>query len=155
MTTAKDVMHTGVACIRENETLTAAAQHMRELGVGALPVCDEDGRLRGMLTDRDIVIKCIAAGGDPENTPAGELAQGSVYSVDAQANIADMLTVMEARQVRRLPVVDGHRLVGIVSEADIARHLPENAIADFVKAICTPSTGGSRPALTGGAETGG
>ena len=64
-----------------------------------------------------------------------------------------MLTVMETHQVRRLPVVDGHRLVGIVTEADIARHLPEHAIGDFVKAICAPG-GHSQPSLTTGAETG-
>ena len=73
---------------------------------------------------------------------AGELAQGSTYHVDADASIEDMLTVMEEHQVRRLPVIEEHRLVGIVSEADIARHLPEHALAQFVKAICAP------PALT-------
>jgi CBS domain-containing protein len=110
---------------------------MRELGVGALPICGDDDRLHGMMTDRDIVIKCIAAGDDPNTTAAGELAQGSTYHVDADATIEDMLNVME-HQVRRLPVIDNHRLVGIVSEADIARHLPEHAIAQFVKAICAP-----------------
>lgn len=89
-----------------------------------------------MLTDRDIVIKCIAAGHDPNSTTAGELAQGSTYHVDAGASIEEMLNVMEEHQVPRLPVIDNHRLIGIVSEADIARHLPEHAIAAFVKAIC-------------------
>ena len=68
---------------------------------------------------------------------AGTLAQNVTYHVDAAATVEHMLTVMEEHQVRRLPVLDaGHRLVGIVSEADIARHLPEHAIAGFVKAIC-------------------
>ena len=62
MTTARDIMHTGATCVGEHETLTAAAQHMRELGVGALPICGDDDRLHGMITDRDIVIKAIAAG---------------------------------------------------------------------------------------------
>ena len=70
MTTAKDIMHTGVTCIGEHETLTAAAQHMRDLGVGALPIFGDDDRLTGMITDRDIVIKCIAAGHDPNTTTA-------------------------------------------------------------------------------------
>ncbi len=83
MTTAKDIMHTGVTCIGEHETLTAAAQHMRDLGVGALPIFGDDDRLTGMITDRDIVIKCIAAGHDPNTTTAGELAQGSTYHVGA------------------------------------------------------------------------
>jgi CBS domain-containing protein len=151
MTTAKEVMHTGVTCIGEHETLATAAQHMRELDVGALPVCGDDGHLHGMLTDRDIVVKCIGVGRDPAATTAGELAQGNVYNVDVNASIADMLTLMEAHQVRRLPVVDGHRLVGIVSEADIARHLPEHAIADFVKAIYAPGDG-NRASLTAGSD---
>ena len=142
MTTAGQIMHAGATCVGEHETLSAAAQHMRELGVGALPICGDDDRLHGMLTDRDIVIKCVAAGRDPDTVTAGELAQGSTYHVDADASIEDMLTVMEEHQVRRLPVIEEHRLVGIVSEADIARHLPEHALAQFVKAISAP------PALT-------
>jgi len=138
MTTAREIMHTGATCVGEHETLTTAAQHMRELGVGALPICGDDDRLHGMITDRDIVIKCIAAERDPSTTTAGELAQGSTYHVDAGASIEEMLTVMEEHQIRRLPVIDEHRLVGMVSEADIARHLPEHAIVAFVKAICSP-----------------
>jgi CBS domain-containing protein len=144
MTTAKDIMHTGATCVGEHETLAAAAQHMRDLGVGALPICGEDDRLHGMITDRDIVIKCLAAGHDPNAMTAGELAQGSAYHVDANASIEEMLNVMEEHQVRRLPVIDNHRLVGIVSEADLARHLPEHAIGQFVKAICAPQAITSR-----------
>ncbi|HYB34604.1 MAG TPA: CBS domain-containing protein [Mycobacterium sp.] len=144
MTTAKDIMHTGVTCIGEHETLAAAARHMRDLGVGALPIWGDDDRLHGMVTDRDIVIKCIAAGHDPNTTTAGELAQGSVYHIGGEASIEQMLSVMEEHQIRRLPVIDNHRLVGIVSEADIARRLPEYAIARFVKAICAPQAVTSR-----------
>ena len=134
MTTARDIMHTSATCIREHETLDAAAQHMRDLGVGALPICGDDDRLHGMLTDRDIVIHGLAAGLDPATTTAGQLAQGNIYHVDVDADIQEMLNVMEEHQVRRLPVIDNHRLVGIVSEADIARHLPEHAVVQFVKA---------------------
>lgn len=136
MTTAREIMHTGVTCVGEHETLADAARRMAELGIGALPVCGDDDRLHGMVTDRDIVIKCIAAGHDPAAVTVGELAQGSVYHVDADADAQQMLTLMEEHQVRRLPVIDDHRLVGIVSEADVARHLPEYAVAQFVKAIC-------------------
>ena len=142
MTTARDIMHAGATCIGEHESLAAAAQHMRDQGVGALPICGDDDRLHGMITDRDIVIKCLAADKDPASVTAGELAQGSTYHVDVNADIQEMLMVMEEHQVRRLPVIENHRLVGIVSEADIARHLPEHEIAQFVKAICSP------PALT-------
>jgi len=138
MTTARDIMHAGAACVGEHETLTAAAQHMRDLGVGALPICGDDDRLHGMITDRDIVVKCLAAGADPSTATVGELAQGSAYHVSGEADIQEMLNMMEEHQVRRLPVIEDHRLVGIISEADIARHLPEHEIAHFVKAICSP-----------------
>jgi len=138
MTTARDIMNAGVTCVGAHETLSAAAQHMREHNIGALPVCGDDDRLHGMLTDRDIVVKGLAAGLDPNTTTAGELARNSVYHVDASATIQEMLNVMEEHQVRRLPVIEEHRLVGIVTEADIARHLPEHAVVQFVKAICSP-----------------
>lgn len=138
MTTARDIMHAGPQCVAEHETLTAAAQHMRNLGVGALPICGGDERLHGMLTDRDIVVKCIAEGHDPNKVTAGELAQRNIYRVDTDASIDVLLTTMEEHQVRRLPVVEADRLVGIVSEADIARNLPEHAVAHFIKAVCTP-----------------
>ena len=95
MSTARDIMHAGATCVGEHETLTAAAQHMRDLGVGALPICGDDDRLHGMITDRDLVIKCMAAGLDPNTATAGELAQGNSYHVDAGASIEEMLTVME------------------------------------------------------------
>lgn len=137
MTTAGDIMHPGAICVGEHQTLSAAASRMRELGVGALPICGDDDRLRGMLTDRDIVVKCVAAGLDPKIVTVGTLAQNFTYHVDTTASVEHMLNVMEEHQVRRLPVIDAdHRLVGIVTEADIARHLPEHAIAEFVRAVC-------------------
>lgn len=91
-----------------------------------------------MTTARDIVVKCLAAGWDPATTTAGALAQGSAYHVDATATVEEMLLIMEQHRVRRLPVIENHRLVGIVSDADIALHLPGHQIADFVKTICSP-----------------
>ena len=108
-----------------------------------------------MITDRDIVINASRLVTIQTLTTVGELAQGSIDNVDANASVADMLTIMEAYQVRRLPVVDQHRLIGIVSEADIVQHLPQHAIADFVQAICAPAASGSRPSLTGRAGVGG
>lgn len=128
MTTARNIMHSGATCVGGHETLRAAAQHMRELGVGALPICGDDDRLHGMLTDRDIVVRAVAAGLDLDTATAGELAQEDTYYVQADADIEEMLLLMEEHQIRRLPVIDDHRLVGIVSEADIARNLPEHAI---------------------------
>jgi len=106
--------------VGENETLVDAARLMASLDVGALPICGEDERLKGMLTDRDIVVKCIAEGGDPASTTAGSLAQGKPVTIGADDDIQEALETMKRHQVRRLPVIDGHDLVGIISQADIA-----------------------------------
>jgi CBS domain-containing protein len=77
MPTARETMTGGVECIGENEAVEAAARKMKELDVGVLPICGEDNRLKGMITDRDIVIKCLAEGGDPRTARAGELVRES------------------------------------------------------------------------------
>ena len=76
-----------------------------------------------MLTDRDIVVKCIAEGGDPTTATAGSLAEGPPLTIGADVDIREALEVMQDQQVRRLPVIGDHRLVGIISQADIAREL--------------------------------
>jgi CBS domain-containing protein len=139
MSIAREIMHAGATCIQESETLDAAAQRMRELNVGALPICGADDRLHGIITDRDIVVKCVAEGGDPTTTTAGELAQGKPITVHADADQTEVLRIMEEHRIRRLPVIEAHRLVGMISEADIARHLNQREIADFVEAICAPA----------------
>lgn len=136
MTTARDIMNPNVTCVYESASVLEAARSMRDLGVGALPICGPDDRLHGMVTDRDIAVKVVAAGKDPASTTVAEITQGLVHWVAADAGIEQMLLIMEEHQVRRIPVIAEHRLVGIVTEADIARHLPEHAIVDFVKAIC-------------------
>jgi len=121
MTTARDLMTPGAECVGENETLVTAATKMRDLDVGALPICGEDNRLKGMVTDRDIVVRCIAEGGDPSSTTAGSLAQGKPVTIGADDSAEEALRTMANHEVRRLPVIDGHDLVGIVSQADVAR----------------------------------
>ena len=123
MTVARDLMTPDPTCVKEDQTLADAARMMRDLDVGALPICGNDDRLKGMLTDRDIVVKCVAAGGDPPTVTAGSLAEGPPLTIGADVDIREALEVMQDQQVRRLPVIDAHRLVGIVSQADIAREL--------------------------------
>jgi len=135
MTTARDIMTSGAECVRENETLVDAARKMRDLDVGALPICGEDNRLKGMLTDRDIVVKCLAQGGDPSSMTAGSLGEGKPVTIGADDPVEEILRTMAQYQVRRLPVIDGHDLVGIVSQADVARSLPEEKVGDLVEAI--------------------
>jgi CBS domain-containing protein len=135
MRKARDLMTSGAECVGENETLVDAARKMRDLDVGALPICGEDDRLKGMLTDRDIVVRCVAEGGDPRSTRAGDLAQGKPVTIGADDSAEEALRTMAEHQVRRLPVIDGHRLVGILAQADVARALPHNAVGDVVEDI--------------------
>lgn len=139
MPKARTVMHFGVQCIGENENLLTAAQMMRDLGVGSLPVCGNDDKLKGIITDRDIVIKSVAAGRNPADMKAGSLAQGEVIWIDADADVEEALDIMERHQIRRLPVIDNHRLVGMISEADLAQHLPEDKLAELVTRIYAKS----------------
>ncbi len=139
MTIAREIMHAGAECIGEHETLAQAARRMRDLDVGALPVCGDDDRLHGIITDRDIVLRCVATGGDPATLTAGDLAQGEPFTVEADASAGQVLATMEEHRIRRLPVIENHRLVGMISEADLARHLPEQSVAEFVEAICASS----------------
>ncbi|WP_433190148.1 CBS domain-containing protein [Actinoallomurus sp. CA-150999] len=135
MTTAREVMHHGCECLRMNENLTAAARRMAELDVGAMPVCGEDGRLKGIITDRDIVVKAIARGRNPSEVQAGDLIHGEVWSVDANSDVEDVLHQMAEHHIRRLPVMEREELVGIISQADLAAKLPQDKVGELVEAI--------------------
>lgn len=129
-------MHAGAECIGESQSLQHAARQMRDLGVGALPICSTDERLLGIITDRDIVVKCIANGLDPGSVTADQLAQAKPVSINSSADVDEVLQLMQHHQIRRLPVIDNQRVVGMISEADLARNLPEQAVGQFVEAIC-------------------
>jgi CBS domain-containing protein len=136
---ARDIMHPGAECIGEDDSIATAAQRMRDLGVGSLPICGADDRLHGILTDRDIAIRCVAEGRDPAQIRVGDLAQGTLFWVDANAELDEVLHQMEDHQIKRLPVIDNHRLVGIISEADLARSLNEHQLAEFVEKVYATS----------------
>ncbi|MFJ6783319.1 CBS domain-containing protein [Streptomyces yangpuensis] len=136
MKTAREMMHAGASCVQETESLMDAARLMGELDVGALPICGPDDRLHGIITDRDIVIKCLARGKDPSHMTAGQLAQGKPVTVDAEAGADQVLAMMQDHRIRRVPVIADHRLVGMISEADLARHLSEEQVGHFVESIC-------------------
>jgi CBS domain-containing protein len=135
MTTARDIMTTGAECAASTDPLVEAARKMRDLQVGALPICGEDNRLQGMITDRDIVVRCVAEGGDPSTTRVAELAQGKPVTIGADDSVEEALRTMKEHDVRRLPVIDGHDLVGMLSQADLARNLPEEQVGGLVEAI--------------------
>jgi CBS domain-containing protein len=134
---ARDIMSTDCTCIGENDSVLDAAKKLAELDVGSMPICGEDNRLKGMLTDRDIVVKVLAQGKDPSQTKAGELGvgDGKTVTIGADDSVDEALRTMIDNKVRRLPVIDGHDLVGIVSQADIATNLDEAKVGDLVEAI--------------------
>ncbi|TQK42390.1 CBS domain protein [Streptomyces sp. SLBN-118] len=137
MTTAREIMTEGAECIGADESVLEAAKKMKQLGVGALPICGTDNRLKGMLTDRDIVVKVLGADKDPSSVTAGELAQGEAVTIGADDDAGEILRTMIDHKVRRLPVIDGHDLVGMVAQADVARGLPDPQVGDLLEALST------------------
>jgi len=135
MATAREIMTGGTECVGENETLADAAKKMVALDVGALPICGEDNRLKGMLTDRDIVVKAIAEGKAPADVKAGQLGEGKPVTIGADDSAEEALKTMTDHKVRRLPVIDGHDLIGIVSQADVATNLSDDQTGALVEAI--------------------
>lgn len=95
------------ACIDEQSTVLEAARKMKELDVGALPICGEDNRLKGMITDRDIVVRVLANGADPGGMKVRELAEGTPVFVYADQSTDEAVKLMADNAVRRLPVIDG------------------------------------------------
>lgn len=135
MTTAREIMTDRTECAQITDTLVETARKMRDLDVGALPVCGEDNRLKGLVTDRDIVVKCVADGADPTAVTVERLCEGKPVTIGADDSVEEALRTMTAHGVRRLPVIDGHDLVGMVSQADIAKNLPEEHVGELVAAI--------------------
>ena len=134
--TVREAMHDGAECIGESQTLLDAAKRMAELDVGVMPICGDDDRLKGMLTDRDIVVKALAQGRDAASTMCGEFAQGTVHWIAADASLDEALDMMREHAVKRLCVMDDDkRLNGIITEADVATHAPEDKTGGLVEAI--------------------
>jgi CBS domain-containing protein len=131
----RDVMTRGAECIGEHETILEAAKRMELLNIGALPICGDDKRLKGMLTDRDIVVKVLAADKDPSTTTAGDLALGAPVMVHADDSIDKAIRKMIDHKVRRLPVIEEHKLVGMVSQGDLATSVDAAKVGELVRAV--------------------
>jgi len=136
---ARDIMTGGAECVGENESLEEAAKKLADLGVGAMPICGEDNRLKGMLTDRDIVVKAVAQGKNLAETKAGELGEGKPVTIGADDSIEEAISTMAEHKVRRLPVIDGHDLIGVVSQADVAKKIDDEQTGRLVEAISSGS----------------
>ena len=117
----RDIMTNQVVRIHPDETVSVAARMLEHNNIGAMPVCGSDGRLCGVLTDRDIVTRCLAAGKAPENTCVREIMSGKVYVGRPDMEVALAAALMGKEQIRRLPVMENGKLCGMVSLGDLAR----------------------------------
>lgn len=121
MMQVKDLMNPSVVTIEPTSSAALAARIISRHNVGALPVCGEDRRLRGMVTDRDIVLRCIAAEEDPAQTPVRDIMTRNCAAVAPGDDCRKATQLMSVHQVRRLPVVENGKLVGMISLSDVAR----------------------------------
>lgn len=136
MTAAREIMTTEVAFASNEDSIREAARKMAEFDVGMLPVCDADRRLGGTITDRDIALRVVGEGRDPGTTKVADVATNrEVVTIGADDSIEEALATMKRYAVRRLPVIDGNTVVGIVAQADIATSLSGGQTGEVVEAI--------------------
>jgi CBS domain-containing protein len=143
VTTAREIMTPDPSFCSEDTTAAEAARKMASKGIGALPVCDADGHLSGVVTDRDLAVKVVAEGRDSGTVRLGDLIDRiEVVTIGADDSAEEAIRTMKDHAVRRLPVIDGQSLVGMVSQADIARAMPDAKIGDLVDAISSAPPNG-------------
>jgi CBS domain-containing protein len=133
-TSIKEVMTRDVRACEPNATVAEAAKVMAQEDVGPIPIVG-DGRLVGIVTDRDIVVRVVAEGRDPKATTVSEIASTELVTVSPDDDLDEALKLLAERQIRRLPVVEGDRLVGIVAQADIARLGKDKSTGEVVEEI--------------------
>lgn len=131
----REIMTSNPSTIEPDNSIVEAARIMKQEDAGVVPVT-ENGRLTGMVTDRDIAIRVVAEGKDPQSTTVREVASTDLVTVDPQQDLDEALRLMAQHQVRRLPVVeeDG-RLVGVVAQADVAREGDDTKTGQVVQEI--------------------
>jgi len=160
MTTARDIMHTPVTCIRADQTLASAARHMAESGVGALPICGLDDRLQGMVTDRDICMAAYTQGKPLAQIPVASAMASHVITCRAKDSLDTAEKRMRMQQIRRIAVVDGAgHPVGVLSLNDLARDAitrkmtgVEHDLVTTLAAVCEPRAMVARKAAPAGPQ---
>jgi CBS domain-containing protein len=138
----RDAMTENPRSIGQSASVVEAARLMREEHIGSLPIT-EDEKLVGMITDRDITTRVVAEAADPKTTSVGDVYSRDLISVEPDNNLDEALQLMARHQVRRVPVVENGRLVGIVAQADIALRDTDKT-GELVEAISEPSEGERR-----------
>jgi CBS domain-containing protein len=141
--TVRETMTPQPATVERSDSIVEAARLMRDQNVGSLPVTDE-GRLIGMITDRDIVIRVVAESRDITSASVGDAHSGVPVAVEPEHDLDEALMLMARHQVRRLPVTEGDRLVGILAQADVALEEKEKTTGEVVQAISEPAEANRR-----------
>lgn len=139
MVSARELMTSPAQCVNEQDTIQNAAQLMRDLDVGMLPICGTDDQLAGTITDRDIVVNCVANDVAGSTRKVSEYAQGKPVTIGADDSVDEAIRTMQRHQVRRLPVIDGHKLVGMLAQADVARYYDTQGTGELVSEVSEPS----------------
>ena len=134
MTTARDIMTAGPDFVDGSMTVLDVAKKLAAGNYGSLPICDGE-KVTGMITDRDIVVKVLAEDKDPASTKVIDLVQGEVVTIGADDSIEEAARTMADHQVRRLPVIDGTKLVGMLAQADLALSDNDRKTGDTVQSI--------------------
>ena len=137
----RDVMTSPAIRIQRDEPVSVAARALEHYNIGALPVCGPDGRVCGLVTDRDIVLRCIAPERKPERTTVGQIMTGRVLTVGPDMEAKEAARIMGAQQVRRLPVVENGKLCGMVSLGDLAGTWEDTGAGAALTEITSPVGG--------------
>jgi CBS domain-containing protein len=119
---ARELMTSDLECVTRQDSLSRAAQIMRDADIGAVPVVDDHTSMKlvGVITDRDIAIRHVAGDNNPECSVGDHMTSGRLHTVGPEDDVNDVMRTMKAEQVRRIPVTEGDRIVGIIAQADIA-----------------------------------
>jgi CBS domain-containing protein len=138
--TAKDIMTLSPACCTRDTLLSNAAKMMKEHDCGCIPIVEGDKRVIGVITDRDIVCRCIADSKNPLDMKCGDCMTPHAVTVDENADLQYVARAMQQNQIRRVPVVDAEgRCVGIIAQADLALCGPESVVAEVVREVSKPA----------------
>jgi CBS domain-containing protein len=130
----RDVMTPSPETVDSSSTAVEAARQMQRADAGMIPVV-QNGKLVGTVTDRDLALRVVAEGKDPETTTVGEIASKDVVAVQPDSDLSEALVLMARHQVRRLPVVEGDSVVGVIAQADVAREADEREVGRTLEQI--------------------
>jgi CBS domain-containing protein len=136
MPTAREIMTPNPTIVKTDASVVDIAKQLRDEEIGAVIVCNAEGRLEGLITDRDIAVEIVAGGRDASGTRAGDLLSGmETVTIGADDDVREAVRTMKDHAVRRLPVIDGDKVIGMVSQADLARCVDDETAGELLRAI--------------------